>query len=295
MRASMLSYRLLAASSYLPSAPRVRCATSNSASIMRPTAFGPRTKGVLPVRKATTPLQKAQDLMYDAWEAVELRDRVRIAKEALAVSPDCADAYVLLAGETARSPQEAADLYAKGVAAGERALGKQPFTQDVGDFWGILETRPYMRARLGLAEALWLLGKRQEALAHVRDMLRLNPNDNQGVRYVFLGWLLETGDKAQTKTLLESYSDGAASWLYGRALYTFSTAGDTRLSRTLLAKAQNANHHVPDYLLRRKQLPGKVPRLVGMGDENEAVICTLEQMGAWRTIPGALRWLAAHT
>src|SRR6266508_371017 len=113
--------------------------------------------------------------MYDAWETPSPRERVRLARQALDLSPDCADDYVLLAEETARSAKEAADLYAKGVAAGERALGKPVFEEEAGHFWGIVETRPYMRSRLGLARALWALGKRQEAAAHAWELLRLNP------------------------------------------------------------------------------------------------------------------------
>ena len=39
------------------------------------------------------------------------------------------------------------DYYAKGVEAGELALGPKGFKQYAGHFWGFLETRPYMRAR----------------------------------------------------------------------------------------------------------------------------------------------------
>jgi len=260
-------------------------------------AFAQETlaKGSLPRRKARTPLEKAQDLMYTAWESPSARERLRLAREALAISPDCADAYVLLAEETARSPQEAAGLYAKGVAAGERALGKQAFTEYAGNFWGFMETRPYMRARLGLAQALSEIGQRQEAIGHVWDMLRLNPGDNQGVRYLLLGWLLETGDNTQTKKLLDSYhDDAAASWLYGRTLHAFRTEGDSQRARALLAKAETANRHVPAYLMGRKRIPDRLPDTVGFGDESEAVFCAAEQIAAWRGTPGALPWLGAR-
>jgi hypothetical protein len=112
-----------------------------------------------------TPLGKAQDLMYDAWDSPRKR-RVELARKALEISEDCADAYVLLAEETARSLEEAKSLYEKGVMAGERAVGRQMFRDDAGHFWGILETRPYMRARAGLAQSLWMLGKLQEAIDH---------------------------------------------------------------------------------------------------------------------------------
>jgi tetratricopeptide (TPR) repeat protein len=168
---------------------------------------GVLTVGDVPRRRPATPLEQAQDVMYDAWETPSTRERVRLARKAIELSPDCADACVLLAEETARGPNEAADLYAKGVAAGERALGKHVFEQDAGHFWGIVETRPYMRARLGLAHALWAMGKPQEAVAHAWEMLRLNPGDNQGVRYVLLTWLLELGDDTQVPQLLERYPD----------------------------------------------------------------------------------------
>ena len=115
--------------------------------------------------------------MYEAFETQGAR-RVTLAHEALEISPDCADAYLLLAEEATSSLEEARELLEQGVAAGERALGPEPFEGDVGYFWGLIETRPYMRARAALAETLWALGGREEAVAHQRELLRLNPNDN---------------------------------------------------------------------------------------------------------------------
>ena len=64
---------------------------------------------------------KAQDIMYEAWEQNTSRSRIGLARKAPGISPLCADAYVLLA-EEARSIEEARDLYAKGVEAGEFAF-----------------------------------------------------------------------------------------------------------------------------------------------------------------------------
>jgi hypothetical protein len=94
----------------------------------------------------------AQEMMYDAWEASGAA-RVALARAALDISPLCADAYVLLAEEDARSQPDALALYRQGVEAGERALGNE-FEELSGHFWGFLQTRPYMRARAGLAMTL---------------------------------------------------------------------------------------------------------------------------------------------
>jgi len=101
----------------------------------------------------------AQEIMFDAWDERNPERRVALAHEALKVSPLCADAYVLLAEETARNPPDAVELYARGVEAGAQTLGEAAFEDDVGDFWGLIETRPYMRARFGLAMALWSCGR----------------------------------------------------------------------------------------------------------------------------------------
>src|SRR5690606_3453119 len=56
----------------------------------------------IPTMPADTPLQQAQELIYEAWNATG-RKRIALAKKALKISPDCADAYVLLAEEEAQT------------------------------------------------------------------------------------------------------------------------------------------------------------------------------------------------
>jgi len=243
----------------------------------------------------STPLEEAQELIYEAFETGSHRKRVQLAKKALKVSSDCADAYVLLAEETAKDPEEAKELYEKGVQAGESALGEEAFEEDAGHFWGILETRPYMRARQGLALASWELGERSEAIAHYQQMLHLNPNDNQGVRYLLANALLEEGLDDELGELLESYEDDAgAGWVYARALWRFRTEGDGEEARSALEEAISFNPFVAGYLLGRKGMPGALPALVGFGDESEAVVYFAEALPGWLRTPGAIEWLRAN-
>jgi tetratricopeptide (TPR) repeat protein len=131
--------------------------------------------GLLPEAPApNTPLEKAQAMVYEALETESARKRRQLARRALKTSGDCADACVLLAEEDTGSLEETRELYQKGVEAGERALGRETFEEDGGYFWGILEIRPYMRARQGLAFCLWELGERQAPIDHYKRMLDLN-------------------------------------------------------------------------------------------------------------------------
>ncbi|MGE3822132.1 MAG: tetratricopeptide repeat protein, partial [Isosphaeraceae bacterium] len=167
-----------------------------------------------PDESPESPRGRASELLKDAFRATEPARVVKLARRALEIWPDCADAYVLLA-EHARSPKEALDYYEKGVEAGARDIGEAAFRKAVGYFWSMLPSRPYMRARLGQAQVLWILGRRAEALAHYKELLTLNPNDNQGVRYLLAAALLETGHDDDLASLLMRYEeDAAACWAY---------------------------------------------------------------------------------
>ncbi len=241
-----------------------------------------------------SPLEDAQDLIYEAFETDNENKRLQLAEKALRKSPDCADAYVLLA-ENAKSRKEALDFYEQGVAAGERALGPRAFKDDVGYFWGLLETRPYMRAREGLAHALWAEGRRDEAVAHLQDMLRLNPNDNQGIRYTLAGFLLFLDRDEDLAKLLAQYPDeGSATWAYTRALLAFRQQGDTPETRNLLKSALKANKHVPAYLLGEKHPSSEQLPYYSPGDDSEALMYIQGSLVSWKATSGALAWLGGQ-
>src|SRR5271169_6155492 len=196
--------------------------------------------------RAKSATEKAQDVMYQAWDQAEPSKRIALANKALTISPLCADAYVLLAEEKANSAKEALEYYRRGVDAGSRALGTKTFNEYAGHFWGFLETRPYMRARSGLAATLAALGDVEAAIGHYRDMLRLNPGDNQGIRYVLARCLMKSRDIEALKQLLKQFDqDSSGLWLYTRALVAFRENGDgDRTAAELARKACKANIHV---------------------------------------------------
>lgn len=240
--------------------------------------------------------EEAQLLMYEAWDASTTKQRIAMARQALAISPRCADAYVLLAEEFARSRDESLELYRQGVEAGERTLGKKRFQAYTGCFWGVLETRPYMRARAGLAQTLWSVGRHDEAIEHYWAMLRLNPNDNQGIRDLLMPCLIETQRDEEAEKLFRQYKDdGMAVWMYSRALLDFRKHGDSPVANRALEAAIKENRFIPPYLLGRKKLPRRLPGHYGYGDVNEAVLYAFGNQRAWQAMPGAMEWLGTRT
>jgi tetratricopeptide (TPR) repeat protein len=244
------------------------------------------------MRAGVTPLEKAQDLVVQAFEA-RGRRQLQLARKALALSADCADAYVLLAERTPDA-ETALDLYSQGVAAGERALGPRTFEEEVGHFWGMVQTRPYMRARFGLAQTLQALNRLDDAIDHYCELLRLNPNDNQGVRIVLLPLLLELGRDEEAGALLAEYADdGTAMWTYGYALWTFRREGRSPAARGRLRAAMRSNRHGVRFLTADPSTIEDDFDMYSLGSEEEAIACARELGDAWRRTPGAIAWLRA--
>jgi tetratricopeptide (TPR) repeat protein len=151
-----------------------------------------------------------------------------------------------------------------------------------------------MRARLGLAETLESLGRRDEAIAHYLELLRLNTNDNQGVRDVALPALLLAGRDDEAVALLERYADDpSAVWQYGRSLVVYRRDGDSPTAREHLRQALHANRRVSKYLSGATPLPNEDPDRYAFGSEEEAVITARLLGKVWSATPGAVAWLAA--
>ena len=242
-------------------------------------------------------LWEAQELTFDAYEAPSARRRVEVVKRALARHPWCGDAYGILATEAPLDSAFAIHLWRLAGAAAEFAikaeLGEDAFETCEGEFWGLLETRPYMRARAGLSNALWNSGEREAAVAIDLELLRLNPNDNQGARYVVADRLLVLGRDHDLERLFKAYPDDGSAFLsYSRALWSFRREGDSAPSRKLLAKALTSNRHVPAYLLGRKPMPETELEYYEPGKDSEAVHYVETGVEAWRAVPGALVWLS---
>ncbi|HTN97368.1 MAG TPA: hypothetical protein VL101_10350 [Nordella sp.] len=239
-------------------------------------------------------IQAAQNIMYDAWDATGRRKRIALAQKALQVSPLCADAYVLLAQEKAKSAEDALALFRMGAEVGKQALGSAGLKEYKGHFWGALETRPYMRALHGLGLTLSDLGQHQEAIDIYREMLRLNPNDNQGIRYLLAESLLARDDITPLKKLLKKYKgDASAQWLYTQALLAFRDKAPN--ANALAEEAWEANSHVPDMLSGDRPLVQSDTGYIRAGGDDEASFCVEAIGAAWRSTPGAIAWLKELT
>lgn len=236
----------------------------------------------------------AQQLAYDAMEALgegAVDRAIELAVAAIEMDADCIDARMLLAEIDPPNDEAQIEELQEIVECGARSLGKRFFKENAGYFWGLLETRPYMRARATLAILLMDAGRRDEAVGHYEEMLALNPNDNQGLRYVLLGLYLELGRLDDARRILEQYpGESSAMFTWSRVLERF-LADDLEGAREALGPARASNHHVEKYFTGKKRLPKGTPDFYSPGQDSEAVICVREIGAAWRQCSAAREWL----
>jgi tetratricopeptide (TPR) repeat protein len=236
--------------------------------------------------------ERAQDLAYEAMETADPIKSAELATQALKLDPNCVDAAMHLARLVCPDPEDMIKHMKMVVDIGVRGLGGPKYLEENrGYFWGILETRPYMRARAYLAQVLAEAGKDQEAIEHYEELLRLNPNDNQGLRYPLLGLYLMNDNLDGARRLFAEFKDeDGAVFAWGLVLERF-LAGDLAGATKALKEARKTNPHAEKYLTGEKSVPEELPDFYGFGDENEAIICAEAVGPAWEKHPEARTFL----
>jgi len=240
--------------------------------------------------------QRAQELVYDAWEAPTAEHSLRLVQQALELDAENVDALLMLADAAGFKGNERMEVLRGIVAAGAKRLGKNAFQELVPHFWGFHETRPYMRARQRLAEELRAAGRLEEAIKEYDEMLVLNEGDNQGVRYHLLPSLLALGRLDAAQALMNRFKD-ECEW---SVVFAWASvlervlAGDAAAAGKALAAARKQNAHIEAYLKGHRKLPKNLPVSYSPGSKEEALCYAEPLLMAWTRHPDAQAWLASQ-
>lgn len=130
--------------------------------------------------------KKKDDSYYDAMECLEngkrgVKKAEKLLFDALKIDEHYVQTYVGLAQVygVSGNKKKAKEAIVKAYEETLRKFKKWPKEMS----WGFLENRAYLRALQSRADLFWDDGDKDEAVKLFRLLLKLNPNDNQGVRY----------------------------------------------------------------------------------------------------------------
>lgn len=141
--------------------------------------------GVGHPRRKDVGSESVDDYLELAEQALSKKKSLEYLHKALELEPENVDAHLQLISLTLEDKlDEQLPALRQLMDAAARQLEQEGcFKEDVGDFWGVLETRPYMRVRYAYFDALISCGMIRCAIDEGEELLRLCENDNLGVRY----------------------------------------------------------------------------------------------------------------
>lgn len=143
--------------------------------------------------------QTADDYLELAEDATTKKKQLEYLAKALELEPDNLDASRMAAELTSKKPEELLTALSALIEKGTSMMEADGYFQnDMGDFWSVFETRPYMRLRHSYFELLIQCGMMRKAVGEAKELLRLCDNDNLGIRYelMHLYAFLENEDDA---------------------------------------------------------------------------------------------------
>ena len=134
-----------------------------------------------------TPLDDAYEILEEAQNAKNEKEAIKLAKKAYEKSKECFDA-ILFQCDLEENGIKRMKLLDEGLEFEKNRLTKEKYfdKENIGHFYGIFETRPYIRGLVIKAEYLLEEGKISQAENVCREVLRLNENDNMGARYLLM-------------------------------------------------------------------------------------------------------------
>lgn len=190
-----------------------------------------------------TPLDDAYDLLYQAEKAKSKKKAIQLAQKAYEKSHDCFDA-ILFQVDLENDYSKKMELLDAGLKVEKEHLSKEGYfdKENIGCFYSMYETRPYIRG-LNLKAQLFLeCGKIKLARDICLEILKLNDSDNTGIRYLLMAIYAYFEDEKELLKLCKKYQEENLEVLFPQfALYY--KLGKEKEAKEMLDRINKKNPH----------------------------------------------------
>lgn len=194
--------------------------------------------------------ETADDFLELAENADSRKKALEYVTKACELDENNVDAQTQYITLSAKDEIDALTRYKKLLDKAEAQLKAEEIwtAESIGKFWGILETRPYMRLFMEYMQLLAKDGRLNQAATACNEMLKLNTNDNQGVRYELMHIYALLEDEKAAKKLFKKYrGETSVQFLMPFSLLYYKI-GDEENAEKLLKQAVEYTPEIPKFL-----------------------------------------------
>ncbi len=197
--------------------------------------------------------EQSDDLLFEAYEEPVKSKAIKLAKKALEINPNNIDAENFITKFETNTIKKL-KKYEETLNKEKANLEKEDFfnKENIGIFWGLIETRPYMRTKHSYMLTLMELGRYTEAIRQGEELLKLCESDNLGIRHLIIGLYTVLEKFAEAKEIYNKYSDDSTFMLFPLSIMYYKK-GDYRKCKKLLKEIQENNEYILNYLIGRKK------------------------------------------
>jgi tetratricopeptide (TPR) repeat protein len=181
----------------------------------------------------------------------------------------------------------------KGLLLASKVFDKQFEEENKGYYWGLNQTRPFIRMLLTKMDYLEEEGKRKEAIIVAERIIYLNEKDNNGVRDVLQRLYLMEKKFDDYIEIIEKFPDDySVSYFYNYALYLYIIEGANHPdTEEAMQEAIEFNPFVLPYLTKKKKLGELNLNYYNPREEDGAQLYYEENIALWQTVYGVQNWL----
>lgn len=241
--------------------------------------------------------EQSDDLLFEAYDEPIKSKAIKLAKQALEINPDNIDAENFITKFETNTIKKLGK-YKETLDKEQAKLEKEDFfnKENIGIFWGLIETRPYMRTKHSYMLTLMELGRYTEAIKQGKELLELCESDNLGVRYLIMGLYTVLERFEECEKIYNKYSDDSTFMLFPLAVMYYKR-GDYRKCKKVLKEIQENNKYLLDYLIGIKKFTkAKIKDIetdgtYSWGSESEAYLVAKDYKYLLETVPSFIEFI----
>jgi tetratricopeptide (TPR) repeat protein len=259
--------------------------------------------GNQPGRVTEKTAKTADDYLELAEEATTKAKAEQYIKKALEVEPDNLDAISASLDLTENGTWEYYRKLSEAVENGTKLMEKKGLMDEdsIGDFWGILETRPYMRLLHRYADFMAEAGMMTLAARQYEEMIRLCKNDNLGVRFSLMHIYAYLEQEEPALVLHKKYDGHEETQMLLPLSVLYFKRGDFDKAEDYLKRLCAANKDTKKFFraIKRDKLDHYVEEISGYGYTpftiQELIVELMENSFLFRMVPLYMEWAYEKT